>query len=43
MSSYAVILPSGERRETNDPEEFGKLCDLLEEREREYDTEENDG
>lgn len=39
MSSYAVILPSGERRETNDPEEFDDLIQLLEEADREHTTE----
>ena len=42
VSKYAVILPSGERRETNDPEEFDMLCDLLEEKEREHYTEVSD-
>ena len=42
MSKFTVILPSGERRETNDPEEFDDLCRLLEEAEREHDTEVDD-
>ena len=40
MSRYKVILPDGTERTTNDPEEFDDLCQLLEEAERDYYTEE---
>ena len=39
MSRYKIITADGKTRETNDKEEFSMLLELLEEQEKEFETE----
>lgn len=41
-AKYKIITSEGKVRETNDKEEFSMLMDLLEEREKQYESEVND-